>query len=129
MSDTEPHYPFAAHLGYRLTDWTDGYARLMMPIAPFTENRHGAPHGGVHATLADTAMGYAGCWTPDPNQPQMCLTLSLTIQYLSRPEGKTFVAEGRKTGGGRRTFFAEADITDETGHLIAKASGTFRYRG
>lgn len=125
----EGNYPFSDHLGMRMDDWSDGYARFSLPLAEFTMNRHGNPHGGVHAALIDTVMGYAGCWTGDPDRRQMCLTLALTVQYLSRPKGGALVAEGWKTGGGRSTFFAEAVVRDDAGDLIAKGTGTFRYRG
>ena len=36
--------------------------------------------------------------------------------------------ETRRIGGGRRTFFAEGQVKDNTGHLIATVTGTFRYR-
>ncbi|MBV2360272.1 PaaI family thioesterase [Thalassococcus sp. CAU 1522] len=124
----EAPYAFGAHMGWRMLDWSEGYARFELPIAPHVLNRHGNPHGGAHAALLDTVMGYAGCWTGDPDRPQMCLTLALTVQYLSRPLGRVFIAEGFKTGGGRSTFFAEGAIKDETGELIAKGTGTFRYR-
>ncbi|MCC1491672.1 PaaI family thioesterase [Cognatishimia sp. F0-27] len=124
----EKQYPFAAHIGMELTDWSEGYARCEMPLADFTMNRHGNPHGGVHAALLDTAMGFSGCWTGDPERRQMCLTLALNIQYLSRPQGTHLIAEGHKTGGGKSTFFAEATLRDETGEVIAKGTGTFRYR-
>jgi len=32
------------------------------------------------------------------------------------------------TGGGRRPYFAEATVHDDTGTLIATATGVFRYR-
>lgn len=124
----EPPYPFSEHLGMSMEDWTDGYARFALPIAPHLANRHGNPHGGAHAALLDTAMGYAGCWTGDPDRAQLCLTLSLTVQYMSRPVGKTFLGEGFRTGGGRSTFFAEGTVKDETGELIARGSAVFRYR-
>ncbi|MGR3495709.1 PaaI family thioesterase [Citreimonas sp.] len=124
----EALYPFARHLGMRMLDWSEGAARFTLPAAPELMNRHGNLHGGVHASLLDTMMGYAGCWTGDPERPQMCLTLTLNVQYLSRPKGETLIAEGVKTGGGRSTFFAEGTILDETGEVIAKGTGTFRYR-
>ncbi|WP_136443054.1 PaaI family thioesterase [Pacificoceanicola onchidii] len=124
----EEAYAWSAHIGMRMLDWSDGFAQFELPLEPFIMNRHGNPHGGAHASLLDTVMGYAGCWTGDPEQRQMCLTLNLNVQYLSRPKGQRFIGTGRKTGGGRSTFFAEGEITDETGELIAKATGTFRYR-
>lgn len=125
----EGRYPYARHLGMRMVQWSDGLARFELPLSPFLMNRHDTPHGGAHASLLDTVMGYAGCWTGDPDHRQMCLTLSLTVQYLSRPRGILLTGEGRKTGGGRRTFFAEGLVTDETGERIATATGVFRYRG
>ncbi len=124
----EDPYAFVLHLGMEMTDWRDGYAAFDLPLAAFLMNRHGNPHGGVHASLLDTVMGYAGCWTGDPAHRQMALTLSLNVQYLSRPRGQVMKAEGWKTGGGRSSFFAEGQITDETGELIAKGTGVFKYR-
>lgn len=124
----EAQYPFARHLGMEMLCWSEGYARFALPLAPFLMNRHGNLHGGVHGALLDTAMGYAGCWTGDPLHPQLCLTLTLNVQYLSRPRGTRLVAEARMTGGGRSTFFAEGTVTDDTGEVIAKGTGTFRYR-
>jgi acyl-coenzyme A thioesterase PaaI-like protein len=73
-------------------------------------------------------MGYAGCFTGDPEIRQMALTLSLNVNYLSRPKGTRLIASARKTGGGKSTFFAEGEVRDELGELIATATGVFRYR-
>jgi len=124
----EDPYAYQKLLGIEMRDWRADYALFALPIEEHIMNRHGNPHGGAHASLLDTVMGYAGCWTGDPDKRQMCLTLSLNIQYISRPLGKVFLAEGFKTGGGRSTFFAEGVVKDETGELVAKGSGVFRYR-
>lgn len=120
--------PFADLIGYSLTDWRDGYAKVELPVAPNLTNRHGTPHGGVYAVLLDTAIGLSGCWVPDGTPPKMGMTLSLNVQFLSRPKGAMFITEGFKTGGGKSTYFAEGHVKDETGELIAKGSGVFRYR-
>ncbi len=124
----ETAYPLELHLGYTLTDWSKDIAVVELPLADHVKNRLDLPHGGVHATLLDTAMGYAGCFTGDPDNAQMALTLSLTVNYLSRPKGNRLIATARRIGGGRSTFFAEGDVCDETGELIASATGVFRYR-
>lgn len=116
------------HLGYEMTGWARDHARIELPLAPFLMNRQGLPHGGIHATLLDTAMGYAGCYTGDPRHPQMALTLSLTVNYLGQAQGTRLIAEARRTGGGKTTFFAEATVRDDTGALIATGTGVFRYR-
>ena len=116
------------HLGFRLTEWREDFARIEQPLAPYLMNRQGLPHGGMHATLLDSAMGFAGCFTQDPTEKQMALTLSLTVNYLAQATGPLLIAEGWRTGGGRKTFFAEGKVTDHKGKTIASASGVFRYR-
>ncbi|WP_226624519.1 PaaI family thioesterase [Alloyangia pacifica] len=128
MPVTEAPSGYLSHLGMEMTGWRADYARFEIALGPEHLNRHDNPHGGVHASMLDTAMGYAGCWTGDPEDKLMALTLSLNVQYLSRPRGSRLIAEGARTGGGKSTFFAEATITDETGELIAKGTGVFRYR-
>jgi len=124
----EAPYELQKHVGFQLTHWDTDFARLELPIAPHLMNRAGIPHGGIYATLLDTVMGFAGCYTGTPEHKKLALTLSLTTNFLSRPKGKGLIAEGHRTGGGQRTFFAEGTISDETGEIIARGSGAFRYR-
>jgi uncharacterized protein (TIGR00369 family) len=125
----EAPYEYQKLLGFEIVHWSKDRAQLHLPLATKHANRYGIPHGGIHASLLDTVMGFAGCFTGDADKPQMAMTLSLTVQYLSRPKGNMLIAKGTKTGGGRKTFFAEGEVFDETGELIAKGTGTFRYRG
>lgn len=124
----EDPYPFQRLVGFDIVEWSADGARLELPLKEDLGNRYGLPHGGVHATLLDTAMGFAGSWTGDPDNRVMAMTLALNVQYLSRPRGQRLIARGWKTGGGRSTFFAEGVVEDDTGELIAKGTGTFRYR-
>ena len=124
----EPPSGLQTHLGYRLTAWEADFARVELPLGPHLMNRQGLPHGGLHATLLDTAMGFAGCYTGDPDRRQMALTLSLTVNFIGQATGTRLIAEARRTGGGKRTYFAEATVTDDTGARIATGSGVFRYR-
>lgn len=132
MCETDVIEPASAamdHLGVYQTAWSDGFARFEADIAPIHLNRSGIPHGGIYAAMLDTAMGYCGAYTGSAEDQKMTMTLSMTVNYLSRPKGTRLIAEGRQTGGGARTFFAEGWIMDESGELIATAVGTFRIRG
>lgn len=117
---------FQELLGYSLTVWTDGEARIEQPILPQLGNRSGIPHGGVYATLIDTAMGYTGCWTPPKAPRQFALTLSLTVNYLGQPKGERLICTANKTGGGRTIFYAEAQLLDDLGNAIATGTGVFK---
>ncbi|MCM2562521.1 PaaI family thioesterase [Lutimaribacter sp. EGI FJ00015] len=124
----EDPYPLQAHMGFEMVDWRDGYARYDLPIASYLGNRSGIVHGGVQAMMLDTVMGLSGCFTGDPDAPQHAVTLSMTTNFLAQTGGDRLIAEGFKTGGGRKTFFARAQLTDNTGELIATSTGVFRYR-
>jgi len=125
----EDAYPLQAHLGFVMTGWAQGYSRFELPLAPFLMNRFGIPHGGVHAIMLDTVMGFSGCYTGDPADKQMAMTLSMTVNFMAQAQGRVMIGEGRVTGGGRKTFFAEGTVTDDTGTTIATGTGVFRYRG
>ncbi|MGH1464929.1 MAG: PaaI family thioesterase [Cognatishimia sp.] len=116
------------HLGYQLTHWGTNHACFKQPLSAQILNRAGIPHGGLYATLLDTAMGYSGCYTGDPMQKTFALTMTLNVNFLSRPSGSYLIAEGIVTGGGKRTFFAEGSIFDASGDLIARGTGAFQRR-
>jgi len=128
-SPIEASYPFQETLGFTVTEWTDGACTLKQPLLDHLGNRYRILHGGVHASLMDTAMGFAVAYTGDPALRQLVMTLSLNVSYLGVATGAHVIATGRKTGGGRSTAFATGEIHDETGALIATATGVFRYRG
>lgn len=124
----EDPYELQKLLGMRIVDWSTDYACWELPITAKLGNRYGIPHGGVYAALLDTVMGFAGCYTGDAGARRMAMTLNLNVSYLSRPKGALLIAEGRRVGGGKSTFFGEGVIVDETGEKIATGTGTFRYR-
>lgn len=124
----EDPYPLQSHLGFRITEWRENYARFELPMEDFLMNRYGILHGGVHSMMCDTAMGFAGCYTGDPEARNLAMTLNLSVNFLAQTRGKLLIAEGFRTGGGAKTFFAEAKISDETGVLAATGTGVFRVR-
>ena len=125
----EESYALQKHLGFEMTEWSEGFAQFELPIAPHLGNRYGIPHGGVYATLLDTAMGFCGCYTGDPNNRVLGMTLSMTVNYEAQAKGKLLIGTGRRTGGGAKTFFAEGLVVDELGTRIASGTGVFRLRG
>ncbi|MCZ2500676.1 hotdog fold thioesterase, partial [Xylophilus sp. Kf1] len=84
-------------------------------------NRQGILHGGLAATLLDSAMGATGSLTVDTTGRHPFTTLSLTVNYLAPGLPGRVTATGRVTGGGRATLFIEGALRHEDGTLIATA--------
>lgn len=115
------------HLGYQLTAFEQDFCALIQPMTPQIMNRNGIPHGGVLSTLLDTAMGFAGCYVGPNAEPHRVMTLNLSVNFIAQATGTTLHTQGRRIGGGRKTYFAESSITDDAGTLIATATGVFKY--
>ena len=120
-------YPFQTLLGFRKTEFRDGYARFELDLDAKHTNRAGHPHGGVYASMLDSALGASGVYKGEDNDFRVAVTLNMNISFVAAPKGRLLVAEGRVVGGGRTIYFAEGEITDDTGRCIARATGTFRY--
>ena len=112
-SHLETPVGFGKLVGYRLTRWRPDEAELELVLEPRHLNRSNVPHGGVIATLIDTACGFAGCCSAEPGKIRRAVTLALTTSFLGQAEaGTTLAAKARRTGGGRTVFFARCDLVD-----------------
>lgn len=87
-------------------------------------NINGVVHGGVYATILDSAMG--GAVVTILGENEVTATTSLYVEFL-RParEGQTLRAEGRLVRRGRHLAFVEGNLTDGDGTLLSKAHGTW----
>jgi len=122
-----PHYPFQQLIGFRKLAMGEGHALFALDLGDELTNTVGILHGGVHALLLDTALGASGCHTGTDTPARRSVTLNLNVSFLAVPRGKLLLAEGRRVGGGRKIYFAEGTVRDDTGLDLARASGTFRY--
>jgi uncharacterized protein (TIGR00369 family) len=118
---------FQQLMGYRLIAWEPDRAVVAYEVAPDHLNRTNRLHGGVIASLLDTAAGYSGCYCATPGETRTSVTLSLTVNFLAAASAGRLTIEGRRTGGGQTIFFSEATATDNEGRVVATAVGTFRY--
>jgi uncharacterized protein (TIGR00369 family) len=118
---------FQKLIGYEITEWAAGYAVLTLGFDNNHANRHGSAHGGVMMTMLDAACTRAGAVCPDTGDIRAAATISMTTNFIRPGQGRLLKAVGRKTGGGRRIFFASAEIFDENDELLANAIATGRY--
>ncbi len=125
---TDEPYALQKALGYKITEWRKGFARVELELTEVHTNRQGFPHGGIYALLIDTAAGHSGSWVPETEPRVGVMTLSLTVNFVSVPKGQMLIAEANMTGGGKNNFFVSSELKDELGNMVATGSAALCYR-
>jgi acyl-CoA thioesterase len=109
-------------LGIRLVEIGDRHALMTVDLDERHLNYLGGVHGGLIATLADTA-----CFFPRPLLPsgKAATTVSLNISYLrSAAPGDCLTARSELLHLGRRTAGLSVRVTDREGRLVAHGTAT-----
>lgn len=115
--------PFAKLLGIELDDVSRGTATLGINVRDELKQNHGVVHGGVIASLIDTATAFAIISLLAPGE--RVTTVDLTITYL-RP-----LTEGRVTAvakvlrAGRRLLVVSAEVFGKDKKLATTALSTY----
>jgi uncharacterized protein (TIGR00369 family) len=114
--------PFYGLLGIELVSASGGEAEVRLTLGESLLNVQGIAHGGVLATLADSACGLAVRTALEPGRRHV--TIQLSIQFLLPARAGTITARGRAIRVGEQIAYAEADVTDERARLLARATST-----
>lgn len=119
-----PAPPIASHFGMEFL--SVGVGEIVMAATPDAShyNPIGSIHGGFAATLLDSACGCAVQSTLPAGVGYTTLELKVSmVRGITRDTGRVTV-RGWITKPGSRAAFAEADIRDSEGRLLATASST-----
>ena len=112
-------------LGFRLTTWKEGFARLEMPVRKDHRNTVGYLHGGIVSSLLDIAGAVAG--SHGVSKELVSVTVNLNTNFMSPHTGAVAVAEGELIRSTKTLFFAQSKLFDaDSNRLCAFASGTFK---
>ncbi|CAM5719209.1 PaaI family thioesterase [Streptomyces canus] len=119
-----PPPPLIAALDFALEEVEEG--RVVFSVIPGEEhyNSLGSVHGGVYATLLDSAAG--GAVQSTLSQGTGYTSLDLTVKFLRRitvDTGKVR-AIGTVVNRGRQTALAQAHLVDEADRLLAHATSS-----
>jgi uncharacterized protein (TIGR00369 family) len=115
--------PLANHLGLRLVELRLDEAVVAIEMRSELSQPSGVMHGGVTATLIDTAMAFAVRTRIPENEATA--TIDLTVHYLRPHAAGTAICTARVLRGGKRIFTVTADVENEEGDLIATAISTY----
>lgn len=118
--------PIVRTFGMSLAYDEAGHSRLSLPYNPALDHGLGGVHGGVMATLLDTAAWFAsaarhpGIWVA---------TIDLTIHLLEPAVHCNLQAEGWLVRQGKRIDVAEARVYDASDTLYAIGRATITVTG
>jgi uncharacterized protein (TIGR00369 family) len=87
-------------------------------------NPIGSVHGGVFATLLDSAAGCAVHSTLPAGVGYTSVDLNVKFLRGMTTDTGRVTCEGRVVHGGRRMVLAEATLTDGSGRLLATATSS-----
>jgi uncharacterized protein (TIGR00369 family) len=119
-----PGPPIAAVLGIVPTELEEG--RVVFTVEPdeYHYNPIGVVHGGLTATLCDSAMGCAVHSTLPAGTGYTTLELKVNFVRALTKETGPVRCEGKVISVGGRIATAEARVTDAAGTLYAHATTT-----
>jgi uncharacterized protein (TIGR00369 family) len=119
--ETQPP-PVARLIGFDLVEVGPGSSRFAIEVTRRHANPMGTLHGGILCDIGDAAMGCAVATTLDEGQSYTTIQLSINIFkpiWEARLE-----AVGKVVRRTRKLAYAEAEIHDPDGGLVAKLSST-----
>jgi len=112
--------PVSRLFDLKLIELSTGHARVTMKMRPEYGNFNGFIFGGIIGCVADQAFA---CATNSMGRPSVATQFN--IHFIAGPDIEDeLIAECNVVRKGRRVDIAEITVTNKTGKLIAKASGT-----
>lgn len=114
--------PYPKHMSMMLTDMAFDRATVELSLNNNHLQPFGIVHGGVLATLIDTAT----FWAVFMRLPETSglVNVDLKLNYLRRATTGVLRAEGTAVKSGRLVSYSEARVFDESGSLIVHGTST-----
>jgi acyl-CoA thioesterase len=118
--------PFVKDLGVEFLAADAGRATIALQLQARHLNSWNVAHGGVVMTLLDVAMAVAGR-SLDPLAGGG-ITVEMKTSFVQPGlAGSRLTASAHAFHRSSTMAFCEGEVHDETGRLIARSMGTFRY--
>jgi uncharacterized protein (TIGR00369 family) len=107
-----------ASLGVTIIRLEPGEIELAMPYSAAFTQQHGFTHGGIIATVLDSACGYAAYSLTPPDTT--ILTIEFKTSLLAPAKGERFTIRGRVIRPGRNITFCEAEALAHDGGAMKR---------
>jgi uncharacterized protein (TIGR00369 family) len=114
--------PFPNHMSMRLSEVALDKAVLELKTDHCHLQAHGNVHGGVLATMIDTATFWAA-FMRIPEESGL-VNIDLKLNYLKPVKDGVLIAEGRAIHSGKLISYVEATVYNESRQPIAHGTST-----
>ena len=121
---TLPPPPIAATLGFDVTRIEDGEVWVTATPDESVYNPIGMVHGGLVCTLLDSVTGCAVHTTLPAGTGYTSIEIKVNYLRPVHAEAGELTAHGWVTKPGRRVAFAEGDVRDAGGKVVATATSS-----
>ena len=119
---------FREYVGTELSGTEEGRAVVSLQVEDHHLNPSGTAHGGAVYTLVDVSMAEAIKTTA--GEDESAVTIEIKINYLEPGKPGTLISTARVRKGGGRITITEAEVTqEESGEVVALATGTYTLIG
>lgn len=115
--------PFAKLMGMKLTHIDLNEAVIEIEMRDDLRQPSGVLHGGVTATVIDTAMAFAV--RSHLEDHEFTATIDLTVHYLRPHTSGTIKCTAKVVRAGKRIFTVSAEVENEECKLIATGLSTY----
>jgi len=128
VRDAVNNSPYYKHIGMKLIEFKEQGSVMELQLKREHKNIWDTAHGGVLASLLDSACGLS--MVPLMEGGETAVTQDLHIKYLAPLKKGLIRAYGRVVHKGKQSIVSEAEAYDEDGQLVGKAYATHRvYQG
>jgi uncharacterized protein (TIGR00369 family) len=118
--------PFIGWLGLIFEKYEPDEVIVRLPFRHELTNDGTFYHGGVIASVIDTA-GAAAAWSNhDFSKGIKASTVALSIQYVGAAKRSDLICHARTVRRGKELIFTEITATDDQGKTVAHAVQTYR---
>ncbi|TML61009.1 MAG: PaaI family thioesterase [Actinobacteria bacterium] len=118
--------PFIKGLGMVIERYEADDVSILLPFRADLTNDGVYYHGGVVASVIDTAGALAAWSNHDFDKGMRASTVSLSIQYVGACKKSDLLCHGTTVRRGKELTFTEITATDADGTVVAHAVQTYR---
>jgi acyl-CoA thioesterase len=112
--------PVASFFKFKVLEISPGYSKISLKLKPDYLNFNGVVFGSIYMAAADYAFSLA---INSLSLPSVAAQFNIYLLAAAEP-GEEIFAEGKVLRNGRRIGITEMTVTNHSGKILAKATGT-----